>query len=258
MAAPIPCVTLLVCVHCLFLLLLRRERTHSPPMRRARLRPHIIPHAITPNRPYCSTDQTGRGQYVFLVNMHPLETLGAGIGRVELGHHNISGEKSSRHVLDISRFILRFFSSFRPVYPALILFNLYSEYQMPRLLPNSYERCGQRNCTIREAALYIVVFEYINGGQVPDYIVSHGHLRKLVARKIARQIGSALEYCHKNNVVYRFRPQNQEPSHFTRASTTQNYDAQVTPSPTTPAFQQQQQQQPPAPCTRSRPADYET
>ena len=36
-----------------------------------------------------------------------------------------------------------------------------------------------------------------------DYIISHGRLRERVARKFARQIGSALEYCHKNNVVHR-------------------------------------------------------
>jgi len=36
-----------------------------------------------------------------------------------------------------------------------------------------------------------------------DYIISHGRLRERVARKFARQIGSALEYCHKNSVVHR-------------------------------------------------------
>ena len=50
---------------------------------------------------------------------------------------------------------------------------------------------------------YYMVFEYINGGQMLDYIISHGRLRERVARKFARQIGSALEYCHKNNVVHR-------------------------------------------------------
>lgn len=38
-----------------------------------------------------------------------------------------------------------------------------------------------------------------------DYIISHGRLRERVARKFARQIGSALEYCHKNSVVHRGR-----------------------------------------------------
>ena len=50
---------------------------------------------------------------------------------------------------------------------------------------------------------YYMVFEYINGGQMLDYIISHGRLRERVARKFARQIGSALEYCHRNNVVHR-------------------------------------------------------
>ena len=50
---------------------------------------------------------------------------------------------------------------------------------------------------------YYMVFEYVDGGQMLDYIINHGRLRERVARKFARQIGSALEYCHKNNVVHR-------------------------------------------------------
>jgi len=55
---------------------------------------------------------------------------------------------------------------------------------------------------------YYMVFEYVSGGQMLDYIISHGRLRERVARKFARQIGSALDYCHRNNVVHRgtFRP----------------------------------------------------
>jgi serine/threonine protein kinase KIN1/2 len=48
-----------------------------------------------------------------------------------------------------------------------------------------------------------MVLEYISGGQILDYIISHGRLREKVARKFARQIGSALEYCHRHNVVHR-------------------------------------------------------
>ncbi|KAI0299255.1 kinase-like domain-containing protein [Russula brevipes] len=50
---------------------------------------------------------------------------------------------------------------------------------------------------------YYMVFEYINGGSMLEYIIKHGRLRERFARKFARQIGSALEYCHKNNVVHR-------------------------------------------------------
>lgn len=36
-----------------------------------------------------------------------------------------------------------------------------------------------------------------------DYIISHGRLRERSARKFARQICSALEYCHANSIVHR-------------------------------------------------------
>ncbi|KAF2671172.1 Pkinase-domain-containing protein [Microthyrium microscopicum] len=45
--------------------------------------------------------------------------------------------------------------------------------------------------------------EYIDGGQLLDYIIFHGRLKEKVARKLARQIASALEYCHKNKIVHR-------------------------------------------------------
>ncbi len=62
--------------------------------------------------------------------------------------------------------------------------------------------CGMRELIVHEHHYYMV-FEYVNGGQMLDYIISHGRLRERVARKFARQIGSALDYCHQNNVVHR-------------------------------------------------------
>lgn len=50
-----------------------------------------------------------------------------------------------------------------------------------------------------------LVLEYVSGGQLLDYIISHGRLRKKVARKFTRRIGSALEYCYKN-AVHRSKP----------------------------------------------------
>ncbi|KAH9158922.1 hypothetical protein EDB89DRAFT_2237759 [Lactarius sanguifluus] len=101
--------------------------------------------------------------------------------------------RSSRHVLDINRFILRFF-----FFPS----------KLPRVDPVQ-PVLGVPNAEAAAKQLrkhhYYVVFEDINGGQVPDYLVSHGRLRKTVAKKIARQIGSALEYCHKNSVAHRLR-----------------------------------------------------
>ncbi|KAK9366531.1 kinase-like domain-containing protein [Lipomyces kononenkoae] len=62
-------------------------------------------------------------------------------------------------------------------------------------------------CGVREAMVmshhYYMVFEYVNGGQMLDYIISHGRLKEKQARKFARQIVSALDYCHHNSVVHR-------------------------------------------------------
>jgi len=56
---------------------------------------------------------------------------------------------------------------------------------------------------ITHANHHYMVFECIDGGQMLDYIISHGRLRERAARKFARQIGSALEYCHRNSIVHR-------------------------------------------------------
>ncbi|KAK9333287.1 kinase-like domain-containing protein [Lipomyces starkeyi] len=62
-------------------------------------------------------------------------------------------------------------------------------------------------CGVREAMVmthhYYMIFEYVNGGQMLDYIISHGRLKEKQARKFARQIVSALDYCHHNSVVHR-------------------------------------------------------
>jgi serine/threonine protein kinase KIN1/2 len=48
-----------------------------------------------------------------------------------------------------------------------------------------------------------MLFEYVNGGQMLDYIISHGKLKEKQARKFSRQIASALDYCHRNSIVHR-------------------------------------------------------
>lgn len=45
---------------------------------------------------------------------------------------------------------------------------------------------------ITEGDYYYMFLEYVNGGQLLDYIISHGKLREKQARKFARQIVSAL------------------------------------------------------------------
>ncbi|KAF7725486.1 serine/threonine-protein kinase KIN2 [Apophysomyces ossiformis] len=56
---------------------------------------------------------------------------------------------------------------------------------------------------ITEGDHYYMFLEYVDGGQLLDYIINHGKLREKQARKFARQILSALDYCHRNSIVHR-------------------------------------------------------
>ncbi|EDR06003.1 uncharacterized protein LACBIDRAFT_251514 [Laccaria bicolor S238N-H82] len=139
------------------------------------------------------------------------KTLGAGsMGKVKLATHNVTGEKLAVKILP-------------RVYPATKVPNgsnstdssaarqaskdaskeirTLREAALSMLLYHPYI-CGMREMIVHHHHYYMV-FEYVNGGQMLDYIISHGRLRERVARKFARQVGSALEYCHLNNVVHR-------------------------------------------------------
>ena len=187
---------------------------------------------------------------------------------VQLGHLERQRTLLDIHFCPKCRFSLHFHLSFPVVFVNTYLLNLQLAVKiLPRVVPvqpvpgspnaeaaakQATKDASKEIRTIREAALsqllyhpyicgmrdmivhqhhYYMVFEYINGGQMLDYIISHGRLRERVARKFARQIGSALEYCHKNNVVHRgmsfirgrwltddqltsVRPQNREHSHI--------------------------------------------
>jgi tRNA A-37 threonylcarbamoyl transferase component Bud32 len=62
--------------------------------------------------------------------------------------------------------------------------------------------CGMRD-VVRTNYHWYMLFEYVNGGQMLDYIISHGRLKEKQARKFGRQISSALDYCHRNSIVHR-------------------------------------------------------
>lgn len=62
--------------------------------------------------------------------------------------------------------------------------------------------CGMRD-VVRTNYHWYMLFEYVNGGQMLDYIISHGRLKEKQARKFGRQIASSLDYCHRNSIVHR-------------------------------------------------------
>ncbi|XP_041092304.1 MAP/microtubule affinity-regulating kinase 4-like isoform X1 [Polyodon spathula] len=53
-----------------------------------------------------------------------------------------------------------------------------------------------------DKTLYLVM-EYASGGEVFDYLVSHGRMKEKEARSKFRQIVSAVHYCHEKNIVHR-------------------------------------------------------
>lgn len=136
------------------------------------------------------------------------KTLGAGsMGKVKLATHNITGEKLAVKILP------RVHPGLPPTHPSDVSsakqaskdaskeIRTLREAALSMLLHHPYI-CGMRELIIHQHHYYMV-FEYVNGGQMLDYIISHGRLRERTARKFARQIGSALSYCHQNNVVHR-------------------------------------------------------
>lgn len=158
------------------------------------------------------------------------KTLGAGsMGQVRLATHNVTGEKvylfdtvdsytHSRFVQFAVKILPRVNSNPPPQA------NGSSSNTDTQISKQAQKDASKEIRTLREAALsmllyhpyicgmremivhqhhYYMVSEYVNGGQMLDYIISHGRLRERVARKFARQIGSALMYCHLNNVVHR-------------------------------------------------------
>jgi len=61
--------------------------------------------------------------------------------------------------------------------------------------------CGLRDVVPTKYHWYLLL-EYCEGGQMLDYIIKHGRLKEKQARKFCRQIVSALDYCHRNNIVH--------------------------------------------------------
>ncbi|KAG8972752.1 serine/threonine-protein kinase KIN2 [Tulasnella sp. 425] len=138
------------------------------------------------------------------------KTLGAGsMGKVKLAQHNVTGEKLAIKIVPRANSAqLAGNSQQSPSFVAKQASKDHSkeirtirEAALCMLLHHPYI-CGMREMIVHQHHYYMV-FEYVSGGQMLDYIISHGRLRERVARKFARQIGSALEYCHKNNVVHR-------------------------------------------------------
>lgn len=138
------------------------------------------------------------------------------MGKVKLARHNESGEKCAVKIVPrAAKLYQRAHANDPPAKSSEEAAQRQKEFE---------KEIARDKRTIREGALgrllfhphicrlyeivpmtnhYYMLFEYVEGGQLLDYIVSHGSLNEKYARKFAREIASALDYCHKNNVVHR-------------------------------------------------------
>ncbi|KAK9762551.1 Serine/threonine-protein kinase [Basidiobolus ranarum] len=131
------------------------------------------------------------------------KTLGAGsMGKVKLGIHNVTGEKVAIKVIPRSS---RESNSKRPSEAAAKEENkeirVVREAAIMSLL--DHPNIVKMKEMIVHNHHYYLILEYVSGGQMLDYIISHGRLKEKHARNFARQICSALDYCHKNSIVHR-------------------------------------------------------
>lgn len=146
-----------------------------------------------------------------------IRTIGAGsMGKVKLARHNGTNEKCAVKIVPrAAKLYQRAHAHDPPLKSAEEAAQRQKEFE---------KEVARDKRTIREGALgrllfhphicrlyemvpmtnhYYMLFEYVEGGQLLDYIVSHGSLNEKYARRFARGIASALDYCHSNNVVHR-------------------------------------------------------
>lgn len=146
-----------------------------------------------------------------------IKTIGAGsMGKVKLAQHNSTSEICAVKIVPrAAKLFQRAHANDPPILNAQAAAQRQKEFE---------KEVTRDKRTIREGALgrllfhpficrlyemvpmtnhYYMLFEYVEGGQMLDYIVSHGSLKEKNARKFARGIALALEYCHSNNVVHR-------------------------------------------------------
>ncbi|TIB85645.1 Pkinase-domain-containing protein [Wallemia mellicola] len=143
------------------------------------------------------------------------KTLGAGsMGKVKIGVHVTTGEKVAIKII--------------PRYTSTNALNAIPPHQ-PKPTQSFIKKAHNKDIskevrTIREASICLLLFhpficgmremsvysqhyymlhEFVNGGQMLDYIIAHGRLKERSARSFARQIASALAYCHANSIVHR-------------------------------------------------------
>uniref|UniRef100_UPI003AAD5F10 MAP/microtubule affinity-regulating kinase 4 n=1 Tax=Centroberyx gerrardi TaxID=166262 RepID=UPI003AAD5F10 len=132
----------------------------------------------------CSDEQPHIGNYRLL------KTIGKGnFAKVKLARHILTGREVAIKIIDKTQL--------NPT----SLQKLFREVRIMKGLnhPNIVQLF---EVIETEKTLYLIM-EYASGGEVFDYLVSHGRMKEKEARAKFRQIVSAVHYCHQKNIVHR-------------------------------------------------------
>ncbi|MCI4376478.1 hypothetical protein PGIGA_G00188950 [Pangasianodon gigas] len=123
-------------------------------------------------------------------NYRLLKTIGKGnFAKVKLGRHILTGREVAVKIIDKTQL--------NPT----SLQKLFREVRIMKILnhPNIVKLF---EVIETERNLYLVM-EYASGGEVFDYLVTHGRMKEKEARAKFRQIVSAVQYCHQKHIVHR-------------------------------------------------------
>jgi len=165
-----------------------RSHTRSPSEGNARLFPPQSPRESKSFPPPVTHYQDKR---VSCVGHYDLEkTIGQGqFGKVKLARHVLTGSRVAVKIIVKSKLDEE---TLKKVYREV---RIMKELNHPNII-RLYE-------VIETEKVLFLVMEYASGGEVLDFIITHGKLNESQARKFFYQIVSAVDYCHKHYVIHR-------------------------------------------------------
>eukprot|EP01059_Diplonema_ambulator_P011387 TRINITY_DN21340_c0_g1_i1.p1 TRINITY_DN21340_c0_g1~~TRINITY_DN21340_c0_g1_i1.p1 ORF type:complete len:630 (+),score=167.51 TRINITY_DN21340_c0_g1_i1:55-1890(+) len=144
-----------------------------------------------------SSDKTEASQ-LFKIGSYVLgETLGKGsFGKVKLATHEVTGHKVAVKILNRQK--IKSSQMDKKIKREITVLKLFRHPHIIRL----YD-------VMETATDIFMCMEYIDKGELYDYIVTHGVLSQSAARRFFQQIVSGVEYCHHYQVAHRdLKPEN--------------------------------------------------
>ncbi|VDP76508.1 unnamed protein product [Echinostoma caproni] len=141
----------------------------------------------TNNKPLrwrCIDDQPHVGKYKFI------RTIGKGnFAKVKLASHVITGKEVAIKIIDKTQLSP---SSRQKLFREVHLMKLLDHPNIVKLFE-----------IIENDRILYLVMEFASGGEVFDYLVTHGRMKEKEARSKFRQIVSAVQYCHQKRIIHR-------------------------------------------------------